>query len=174
MAIQQELKAPKSQFNKFGNYNYRSLEDIMEAVKPLLVREGLALTFRDTVSEIASIPVIESSAVLTDGENEYSVTASAGVDTNRKGMDISQSFGASSSYARKYAANGLFLIDDTKDADATNEHGKGAIKSNDLPVLKKGTPDCIKCVKRLEDGGTIDDIKKRYTLTTEMEAYLTK
>lgn len=171
--IQQELKAPKNQRNNFGKYNYRSLEDIMEAVKPLLKREGLVLTFRDEVLEIAGIPVLQASAILTDGESEYSVTSSAGVDINRKGMDISQSFGASSSYARKYAANGLFLIDDTKDADSTNTHGKSGVESK-LPVLKKGTPDCIKCINRLKDGGTMSDIEKRYTITPEMKAYLTK
>jgi len=171
--IQQELKAPKNQRNNFGKYNYRSLEDIMEAVKPLLKREGLALTFRDTVLEIAGIPVLEASAILTDGEMEYIVTSSAGVDVNRKGMDISQSFGASSSYARKYAANGLFLIDDTKDADATNTHGNIVTKL-DKPELKAGTENYKKCVKYLAGGGKIVDLETKYTLTPEIKKALTK
>ena len=167
--IQQELKAPKNQRNNFGNYNYRSLEDIMEAVKPLLKREGLALTFRDSVLEIAGIPVVESSAILTDGEVEYIVTASAGVDVNRKGMDISQSFGASSSYSRKYAANGLFLIDDTKDADATNTHG------NDTKAeLKIGSPEFKKCVDAIAKGFTVSDFEKKYHISDEVKKALSK
>ena len=174
--IQQELKAPKNQRNNFGNYNYRSLEDIMESVKPLLKREGLVLTFRDSVLEIAGIPVIESSAILTDGESEYSVTASAGVDVNRKGMDISQSFGASSSYSRKYAANGLFLIDDTKDSDATNTHGKDATFKGvpELPPLNLGTPEFLRCVEAIGKGYKIADFEKKYKISADVKKALTK
>ena len=100
--IQQKLKAPKNQRNNFGNYNYRSLEDIMEAVKPLLAEEGILLFFRDEIKEACGVPYVESSAIVTDGEVEYIVKASAGIDVNKKGMDYAQSFGASSSYARKY------------------------------------------------------------------------
>jgi hypothetical protein len=120
--IQSELKAPKSQFNSFGKYNYRSCEDILEAVKPLLLKYGCTLTIRDEVKEIAGIPFIESTASIQKDDESRSVTAQAGIDPNRKGMDIAQCFGASSSYARKYCLNGLFLIDDTKDPDSTNDH----------------------------------------------------
>jgi hypothetical protein len=120
--IQSELKAPKSQFNSFGKYNYRSCEDILEAVKPLLLKYGCTLTIRDEVKEIAGIPFIESTASIQNDIEGRQVTAQAGIDPNRKGMDIAQCFGASSSYARKYALNGLFLIDDTKDPDSTNDH----------------------------------------------------
>jgi hypothetical protein len=120
--IQSELKAPKSQFNAFGKYNYRSCEDILEAVKPLLLKYGCTLTIRDEVKEIAGIPFIESTASIKNDSESMSVTAQAGIDPNRKGMDIAQCFGASSSYARKYCLNGLFLIDDTKDPDSTNDH----------------------------------------------------
>jgi len=113
--IQQELKAPKSQYNSFGKYKYRSCEDILEAVKPLLGE--CSLTLSDTVKEVAGIPYVEATAQLSCGDNVASVSAQAGISINRKGMDISQSFGASSSYARKYALAGLFLLDDTKDAD---------------------------------------------------------
>ena len=125
-AVQQALKAPKSQYNSFGKYSYRNQEDILEAVKPLLAANGLVLTISDSVEELVGVAIITATATLTDGDESVSVTAQAGVDLNRKGMDIAQSFGASSSYARKYALNGLFLIDDTKDADATNTHGKPA------------------------------------------------
>jgi hypothetical protein len=133
--IQQELKAPKSQFNNFGKYPYRSCEDILEAVKPHLTQHKAYLTLSDTVSEVAGIPVITSKATITCGEESVSVTAQAGVDINRKGMDISQSFGASASYSRKYALGALLLLDDTKDADATNTHDKGDKKPTAPPTV---------------------------------------
>jgi hypothetical protein len=121
--IQSELKAPKGQFNSFGKYNYRSCEDILEAVKPLLLKYGCTLTIHDEVKEVAGIPFIESTAcIVNKDQDDMSVSAQAGIDIDRKGMDIAQSFGASSSYARKYCLNGLFLIDDTKDPDSTNDH----------------------------------------------------
>jgi hypothetical protein len=122
--IQSELKAPKNQTNAFGKYKYRSCEDILEAVKPLLLKYNCQLIISDTIKEAGGVIYCESRIVFTDGLENYYVTACAGIEPNRKGMDIAQSFGASSSYARKYALNGLFLIDDTKDADATNDHGK--------------------------------------------------
>jgi hypothetical protein len=123
IAVQSQLKAPKNQRNNFGKYNYRSAEDILEAVKPLLSANGLSMTISDSVEELGGMVVITSSVVVTDGTDSVTASAQAGVDPNRKGMDIAQSFGSSSSYARKYAMNGMFLIDDTKDADATNTHG---------------------------------------------------
>ena len=116
--IQLELKAPKSKFNKFGNFYYRSCEDILEAVKPLLEKYGCEMVITDDVHDIAGIAVITAKVVFKDSlGNVTEVTAHAGVEA-KKGMDISQTFGASSTYARKYALNGLFLIDDTKDADS--------------------------------------------------------
>jgi hypothetical protein len=120
--IQSELKAPKNQTNSFGKYKYRSCEDILEAVKPLLAKYNCQLVISDAIKEAAGVIYCESRIVFTDGLDNITVTACAGIEPNRKGMDIAQSFGASSSYARKYALNGLFLIDDTKDADATNNH----------------------------------------------------
>ncbi|MCE5227907.1 MAG: ERF family protein [Porphyromonadaceae bacterium] len=124
--IQTELKAPKGQMNKFGNYKYRSCEDIMEAVKPLLKKHNCALPISDKVILIGDRYYIEATATLFDCESgeSYSVTASAREEESKKGMDGSQVTGASSSYARKYALNGLLDIDDTKDSDATNTHGK--------------------------------------------------
>lgn len=120
--IQSELKAPKNQFNAFGKYKYRSCEDILEAVKPLLLKHGCTLTISDKVMGCNNLTYVEACATISNGEEFVHVTAQAGIEPNRKGMDISQSFGSSSSYARKYALNGLFLIDDTKDADSTNDH----------------------------------------------------
>lgn len=120
--IQSELKAPKNQFNAFGKYNYRSCEDILEALKPLLLKYECTLTVNDQVKEMGGMMYIESTATIEkDGFSKF-VCAQAGIDPNRKGMDIAQCFGSSSSYARKYALNGLFLIDDTKDPDSTNDH----------------------------------------------------
>ncbi len=120
--IQAELKAPKNQTNSFGKYKYRSCEDILEAVKPLLLKYKCQLVISDAIKEAGGVIYCESRILFTEGEDTITVTACAGIEPNRKGMDIAQSFGASSSYARKYALNGLFLIDDTKDADATNDH----------------------------------------------------
>jgi len=137
--VQSELKAPKNQRNNFGKYNYRSAEDILEAVKPLLKANGLSMTITDSVEELAGMVVITSTATISDGTDSVSSSAQAGVDPNRKGMDIAQSFGSSSSYARKYAMNGLLLIDDTKDADATNTHGNNSSASAPRPATSSST-----------------------------------
>lgn len=126
--IQHELKAPKSQYNSFGKYSYRNQEDILEALKPLLFNYGVTMTISDSIHEVFGLVYVEAEVRVSVGDEQISVTAQAGIDPNRKGMDIAQSFGSSSSYARKYALNAMFLIDDTKDADATNTHGKGAAK----------------------------------------------
>jgi len=134
--IQQELKAPKNQYNSFGKYKYRNCEDILEAVKPLL--GDCSLTLSDQVKEVAGIPYVEATAQLTCGDQVAQVSAQAGISINRKGMDISQSFGASSSYARKYALAGLFLLDDTKDADAQdNRDANKEVKKISLDQAKK-------------------------------------
>ena len=121
-SIQQALKAPKSKVNTFGKYKYRNCEDILEAVKPLLGEASLTLS--DRVYSIEGFLFVEATATLSLGEELTTVTAHAGHPNDKKGMDFSQITGAASSYARKYALNGLFCIDDTKDADATNNHGK--------------------------------------------------
>lgn len=122
--IQSELKAPKGNFNSFGKYHYRSQEDILEALKPLLLKYECVLSITDEVKQIGTYTFIESTVCFVNKEKQVvQVSAQAGI-SDRKGMDIAQSFGSSSSYARKYALNGLFLIDDTKDADASNTHGK--------------------------------------------------
>ena len=124
--IQEELKAPKNQFNKFGNYKYRSCEDILEAVKPLLAKYDCWMTISDDVVEMGGRVYIKATAMIHDCETGEEVvnTAFARESESKKGMDDSQITGSTSSYARKYALNGLFLIDDTRDADATNTHGK--------------------------------------------------
>ena len=123
-AIQVELKAPKGQYNSFGKYSYRSCEDILEGVKPLLDKYRVALTLNDEIILIGDRYYVKATATLYDGEQSLSATAYAREGDQQKGMSESQLTGATSSYARKYALNGLFSIDDTKDADATNDHAK--------------------------------------------------
>lgn len=120
--IQKELKAPKGQMNTFGNYKYRSCEDILESVKPLL--GDALLTINDEVVMLGDRFYVKATATLTEEKESVSVSAYAREPLEKKGMDTAQITGATSSYARKYALNGLFCIDDTKDADATNTHDK--------------------------------------------------
>jgi hypothetical protein len=120
--IQALVKVPKGQLNKFGNYRYRSAEDIVEAVKLVINPLGYWLILTDNITEIAGRVYVEATATLTNGADVYQSRAFAREEESKKGMDASQLTGATSSYARKYALNGLFAIDDTKDADATNTH----------------------------------------------------
>ena len=122
--IQSELKAPKNQFNRFGNYAYRNAEDILESVKPLLSRDGLVLTISDDIVQVGDRYYVKATATLTDGTNILTNSALARESESEKGMQSSQLTGSTSSYARKYALNGLLCIDDTKDADGLNKHGK--------------------------------------------------
>ena len=123
--IQLELKAPKSKYNSFGKYHYRSCEDILEAVKPLLQATNSTLVITDEVQQVGPVVVVTAKVVFTDADGkETTVTAHAGVEIDKKGMDVAQTFGTSSSYARKYALNGMFLIDDTKDYDSDEYHNQ--------------------------------------------------
>lgn len=131
--VQTNLKAPKGQFNSFGKYKYRSAEDILNAVKPLNAEQGLLLTLSDEPLLIGDWHYIKATATITDGETEKSYTAYARESFTKKGMDDSQITGTASSYARKYALNGLYLIDDTKDAD-TDEFKK---QENNVKKINK-------------------------------------
>jgi len=132
-SIQSELKAPKGQTNKFGGYSYRSAEDILEAVKPLLNKYNCFLTVSDEIVEVGGRVYVKATATVHESHSDpiALTTAFAREAEVKKGMDDAQITGSASSYARKYALNGLFAIDDTKDADATNTHGK----SKSLPVV---------------------------------------
>jgi len=134
--IQSEIKAPKGQMNKFGNYKYRSCEDIVEAAKPILAKHGFALTLTDEIVMIGNRFYVKATASIMRGLGEgevevFEVSAFAREEETKKGMDGAQITGAASSYARKYALNGLFAIDDTKDADATNNHSSDAVNTNE-------------------------------------------
>jgi hypothetical protein len=165
--IQSELKAPKNQFNAFGKYKYRSCEDILEAVKPLLLKYGCTLTIHDEVKEVGGIVFIESTASIQKDLEGRSVTAQAGIDPSRKGMDIAQSFGSSSSYSRKYALSGLLLIDDTKDPDSTNDHGGKKEELTPAHVKWQGAKESLANGKV-----TLEQIKSVYILTAQNEKLL--
>jgi hypothetical protein len=167
IAIQSELKAPKNQFNAFGKYKYRSVEDILEAVKPLLLKYECTLIIEDEVKEVGGIVFIEATASIQKDMEGRAVTAQAGIDINRKGMDVAQSFGSSSSYARKYALNGLFLIDDTKDPDSTNDHGGKKEELTPSHVKWNGAKDSLANGKV-----TLEQIKSVYILTAQNEKLL--
>ena len=170
--IQNELKAPKSQYNSFGKYKYRKCEDILEAVKPLLKKHDCSLTITDEIKEVGGLVYVEAVATFKDGKESIEVKAQAGI-SERKGMDIAQSFGASSSYARKYALNGLFLIDDTQDADGHSpaEESKPA-KSKDQ--LKPNTQEYRKVFDALRNGYTMQQVKERFIISPSVEAQLEK
>ena len=158
MNIQQELKAPKGQYNSFGKYAYRSCEDILEAVKPLLKKEKVVLTISDELQYIGNRYYIKATAILIDTESDATISNSAYAreEETKKGMDGSQITGASSSYARKYALNGLLLIDDTKDADTdefAKENNKG--KTKEEPKEKKITPGQLKVLSKLYTGDNL-------------------
>lgn len=164
ISIQSELKAPKSQYNSFGKYSYRNAEDILEAVKPLLSKYNATMYITDEVVEVGSRIYVKATVTLSDGKETITASAYAREPETRKGMDDSQITGATSSYARKYALNGLFAIDDTKDAD-TNEAREQA---NNAPAEKpksKFTDEQMAQMKRWNDGTftteELADIKKR-------------
>lgn len=156
ITIQKELKAPKKQVNTFGKYKYRSCEDILEAVKPLVVKEGCVLVITDTIEQIGERYYVKATATITDSKDgtSISVSAYAREPEEKKCSDVSQVTGASSSYARKYCLNGLFLIDDTKDADITNTRKSSTTKdSGELASIKNQIVEKCK-----ELGGTSSDV----------------
>ena len=141
--IQHDLKAPKGQLNKFGGYNYRSCEDILTALKPLLLDNQCIVTLADGIRLVSDDRYyVEATATLTSAKDGslISVRGYAREDAAKKGMDLCQVTGAASSYARKYALNGLFAIDDTKDSDSTNTHGKRTTKTTTKIEVKKVPP----------------------------------
>ena len=173
--VQNELKCHKSQYNSFGKYSYRNAEDIFEAAKPICFKYGLFLSISDEVIEVGGALFVESTATITDGEKSFNVKAQAGLDLNRKGMDKAQASGASSSYARKYALGGLFLLDDTKDADATNTHGKAPAKAVAKAELKLNSEAYLKAIQAVTNKTvTIAQVESKYTLNKVVKDTLLK
>jgi hypothetical protein len=174
LKVQSELKAPKSQYNSFGKYNYRNQEDILEAVKPLLSKHELSMTISDEIVCVGERYYVKATVFISHKGEAVSVSAFAREEENKKGMDASQLTGATSSYARKYALNGMFLIDDTKDSDATNTHGKDSksqSSTKELPAITKDRFD--KALKAIASGDyTIEQLKSTFSLSKDQEEKL--
>jgi hypothetical protein len=171
--IQTKFKSKKSRFNSFGKYNFRSAEDILEATKPFLLELGVTVTINEKLDEVVGLPIMTSTATITDGESLIEATAIVGVDLNQKGMNTPQQFGSASSYAKKYAQGNLFLIDDTADSDATNDHGKKKFTPKKPTLTSKTDPAYEKAVQYVTAGGKVSAIKAKYALSQEIEGALT-
>ena len=166
--VQTKLKAKKSSYNSFGKYYFRKSEDILEAVKPFLLELDVSVVIKEQIIATDPVPMLESTAIFSDGENQVTATAVVGVDLSQKGMQTSLQFGAASTYGKKYALGNLFLIDDTEDADATNTHGKADVKPR-ITVEQFN-----KAKEYITNGGNVNAIKTKYKLTSKQEEELTK
>ena len=172
--VQTELKAKKSSYNSFGKYYFRKSEDILEAIKPFLVKHGVTVTINEEIIATVPVPTIQSTATFSDGENAIHATALVGVDLNQKGMQTAQQFGAASTYGKKYALGNLLLIDDTEDADS------GAKPSGVVNKIKAAAKPAItpaqlaKAKEYVAAGGKIEAIESKYKLTNEQKANITK
>ena len=173
--IQTKFKSKKSRFNSFGKYNFRSAEDILEATKPYLLELGVSVIISEELISNTDFPILESKAIISDGESAIHAIAVVGVDLNQKGMQMPQKFGSASSYGKKYALGNLFLIDDTADSDAVNSHGGGASvepKTKNTLTSEKD-PAFKKAQEYIKAGGKVEAIKAKYALSKEIEAKLT-
>ena len=174
--IQTKLKAKKSRWNGFGKYNYRSAEDILEAIKPFLLELNVTVTINETINEVAGLPVMESIASISDGDTAIHAVALVGVDLNQRGMNVPQQFGSASSYGKKYSLGNLFLIDDTADSDATNS-GKDPIKktltANPTKTVAQAKPKITtenidKAKKFLANKGKIETLIATYDIDADI------
>jgi len=169
--IQVEMKAKKSRFNSFGKYNFRSAEDLLEAVKPYLTQHNVSVTINERLleSNFLQFPMLESTATISDNLASISATAIVGIDLDQKGMQMPQKFGSASSYGKKYALGNLFLIDDTQDPD----HGKAEPEVKKA-LLTPNDPAFDKAQQFIVNGGSLDTIKKKYELSPEAASILSK
>lgn len=159
--IQTLFKSKKSRFNSFGKYNFRSAEDILEALKPFLLKYGVSIIITEKVRDVgATFPILQSTAIMSDGVDAIHATAVVGIDLEQKGMQMPQKFGSASSYAKKYALGNLFLIDDTQDSDAVNTHDKKKPKLEGVALDK--------AKEFIKNGGTIEAIKGKYDVSDEI------
>ena len=168
--IQTELKAKKSSYNSFGKYYFRKAEDILEAAKPFLTKHNVYVKVDEEIISVDPVPMMQSTATISNGKDSITATAIVGVDLNQKGMQTSQQFGAASTYGKKYALGNLFLIDDTEDADATNN------QSTTATVTKKKITDAQmkKAIEFVSSGGDIKAILAKYTMSTTQLTELKK
>jgi hypothetical protein len=167
--IQTEFKSKKSRYNSFGKYNFRSAEDILEATKPFLLRLGVSVTVTEdlTGSPTGMFPILESTAIISDGVDAIHARAIVGVDLDQKGMQMPQKFGSASSYGKKYALGNLFLIDDTQDPD----HGTSQPETKKT-TLTPNDDAFVKAKEFIANGGALATIKKKYELSPEAEKLL--
>jgi len=172
--VQTELKAKKSSYNSFGKYYFRKSEDILEAIKPFLVKHGVTVTINEEMISTDPVPTMQSTATFSDGKDAIHATALVGVDLNQKGMQTAQQFGAASTYGKKYALGNLLLIDDTEDADA-GAKPTGAVDKIKQAAKPKITAAQLKKAKEyVAAGGKIEAIESKYKLTDEQRKDITK
>ena len=169
--VQSKLKAPKSQFNKFGNYAYRNCEDILEALKPLLNEVKAIINISDDVVLVGERYYIKATVKFICAESGEIIEASAMAreEENKKGMDSSQLTGSTSSYARKYALNGLFAIDDTKDSDTTNTHNKEQNKASNNEIISEAQVKRLFVLAKGKDTDTVKSIVDKYGFKTSKD-----
>jgi hypothetical protein len=171
LKIQTELKAPKNQRNAFGKYNYRSAEDILEAIKPLAAKHKVLFKITEKVEKMKDRVCVVSTAKMidaTDPASSIESDATAFIDFGAKGMQAPQQTGSASSYAKKYALGNLLLIDDTKDSDATNDHST----TSAIPALMKGSTNWSKVVKYLQEGGDLNKVIQKYSVSSTLKKEL--
>ena len=170
--IQTRFKSKKSRYNSFGKYNFRSAEDILEATKPFLLELGVTVIVSEQIVSSDPFPIMESSAIISDGKTSITATAMVGIDLDQKGMQMPQKFGSASSYGKKYALGNLFLIDDTQDADASNTHGKNTTTKS--KIASSNDAAYTKAVEYIKGGGKLEAIKQKYELAPDVEVALQK
>ena len=171
--IQTKLKAKKSSYNSFGKYHFRKSEDILEAIKPFLIEQGVTVIINEELILTDPVPTIKSTATISDGENAIHATALVGVDLNQKGMQTAQQFGAASTYGKKYALGNLLLIDDTEDADA-QKPSKAVDKIKQAAKPNITAEQLQKAREYVAAGGKIEAIESKYKLTNEQRKDITK
>ena len=169
--IQTKLKAKKSSYNSFGKYYFRKSEDILEAIKPFLLEHGVYVTVNEEIAAVDHVPMIQSTATISNGKDAIHATALVGVDLNQKGMQTAQQFGAASTYGKKYALGNLFLIDDTEDADSGKKPSVvDKIKAKVKPAITE--EQMGKALLYVKSGGNFEAIKAKYKLTSKQEQQL--
>ena len=172
--VQTKLKAKKSSYNSFGKYYFRKSEDILEAIKPFLVKHGVTVTINEEIIATDPVPTIKSTATFSDGVDAIHATALVGVDLNQKGMQTAQQFGAASTYGKKYALGNLLLIDDTEDADSGDKPSKAIDKIKSAAKQAITKDQLIKAKEYVAAGGSITAIESKYKLTNEQKTNITK
>ena len=168
--IQTQFKSKKSRYNSFGKYNFRSAEDILEATKPFLLDLGVSVTVNEELVCTEPFPILKSIATISDGKDSIEAVAIVGIDLDQKGMQMPQKFGSASSYGKKYSLGNLFLIDDTADSDASNNHGKSVANKKSISSVKDEA--YKKAEKYIKSGGKLEAIKQKYELSSSVESKL--